>query len=353
MRRNLQGGLPSPALSGSGDGGRFPVSQTFQPLSPTGDKRPRAEPSPIARGPSGRTPSLALQANIHGTRTPARRHRDPASRVPPAGDDLVVGGPSDHGGGLRQDPGVASRGGKVIDARVVDDGNLVTAGGVTSGIDLALWMITRECGASIAISVESVMEYEQRGVVWRSSGPPSHGNVLAELGVAQRQRAGPERAWPLSEVPDIPESSSRPPPPGAAVSTRQREAPPGRARRQPRPGGRPGDSGGVARPGRTAYVHGAGNPNGLTTALRAFGSGLQRRLRDAAGACRAVASGHRGARGLLGQPCSCCGVRFLGRGGLVREERPVGVVAVAGAVGLGRAGDDKSGAVTQGQDDVA
>ncbi|MEW2439929.1 DJ-1/PfpI family protein [Streptomyces caniferus] len=63
---------------------------------------------------------------------------------------------------------LAAQGAKVIDARVVDDGNLVTAGGVTSGIDLALWMITRECGASIAVSVESVMEYEQRGVVWRS-----------------------------------------------------------------------------------------------------------------------------------------------------------------------------------------
>lgn len=57
----------------------------------------------------------------------------------------------------------------MIDARVVDDGNLVTAGGVTSGIDLALWLITRECGPSIAAGVESIMEYERRGVVWRSS----------------------------------------------------------------------------------------------------------------------------------------------------------------------------------------
>lgn len=64
---------------------------------------------------------------------------------------------------------LAAQGGKVIDARVVDDGNLVTAGGVTSGIDLALWMITRECGAAVAAGVESIMEYEQRGVVWRSS----------------------------------------------------------------------------------------------------------------------------------------------------------------------------------------
>ncbi|MFI0790875.1 DJ-1/PfpI family protein [Streptomyces lydicus] len=64
---------------------------------------------------------------------------------------------------------LAAQGGTVVDARVVDDGNLVTAGGVTSGIDLALWMISRECGASLASSVESVMEYEQRGVVWRST----------------------------------------------------------------------------------------------------------------------------------------------------------------------------------------
>ncbi|WP_372405305.1 DJ-1/PfpI family protein [Streptomyces luteireticuli] len=64
---------------------------------------------------------------------------------------------------------LAAQGGKVVDARVVDDGNLVTAGGVTSGIDLALWMITRECGSSIALGVESLMEYEQRGVVRRSS----------------------------------------------------------------------------------------------------------------------------------------------------------------------------------------
>ncbi len=64
---------------------------------------------------------------------------------------------------------LAAQGGTVIDARVVDDGNLVTAGGVTSGIDLALWMVTRECGAAVAAGVESVMEYEQRGVVWRSA----------------------------------------------------------------------------------------------------------------------------------------------------------------------------------------
>ncbi|MFJ8490463.1 DJ-1/PfpI family protein [Streptomyces sp. NPDC094038] len=64
---------------------------------------------------------------------------------------------------------LAAQGGRVIDARVVDDGNLVTAGGVTGGIDLALWLLTHECGASVALGIESIMEYEQRGAVWRSS----------------------------------------------------------------------------------------------------------------------------------------------------------------------------------------
>ncbi len=58
-------------------------------------------------------------------------------------------------------------GGDVVAARVVDDRDVVTAGGVTSGLDLALWMVTRECGSAVAARVEAVMEYEQRGVVWR------------------------------------------------------------------------------------------------------------------------------------------------------------------------------------------
>ncbi|MGK3209242.1 DJ-1/PfpI family protein [Amycolatopsis sp. MEPSY49] len=62
---------------------------------------------------------------------------------------------------------IAARGAQVIDARVVDDGDLVTAGGVTSGLDLALWLVTRELGAAAAVGVESVLEYEQRGAVWR------------------------------------------------------------------------------------------------------------------------------------------------------------------------------------------
>jgi transcriptional regulator GlxA family with amidase domain len=56
----------------------------------------------------------------------------------------------------------------VIDERVVDDGDVVTAGGVTSGIDLALWLLEREFGAGIAAQVAAEMAHERRGTVYTS-----------------------------------------------------------------------------------------------------------------------------------------------------------------------------------------
>jgi transcriptional regulator GlxA family with amidase domain len=50
----------------------------------------------------------------------------------------------------------------VREDRVVDDGDVVTAGGVTSGIDLALHLVEREFGASAASTVADQMEYERR-----------------------------------------------------------------------------------------------------------------------------------------------------------------------------------------------
>ncbi|MET9445238.1 DJ-1/PfpI family protein [Streptomyces sp. NPDC006610] len=57
-------------------------------------------------------------------------------------------------------------GGVLKNARVVDDGDLVTAGGVTSGLDLALWLVRRELGADAAVGLEQMLEYEARGTVW-------------------------------------------------------------------------------------------------------------------------------------------------------------------------------------------
>ena len=57
-----------------------------------------------------------------------------------------------------------------IRARVVDDGDLITSGGVTSGLDLALYLLDREFGPAIARAVEDLFEYERRGTVWHPGG---------------------------------------------------------------------------------------------------------------------------------------------------------------------------------------
>ncbi|MEU6267010.1 DJ-1/PfpI family protein [Saccharopolyspora shandongensis] len=61
---------------------------------------------------------------------------------------------------------LAAQGGRITRGRVVDDGDLVTSGGVTSGIDLALWLVERHFGADEALGVETIMEYERRGTIW-------------------------------------------------------------------------------------------------------------------------------------------------------------------------------------------
>ena len=61
-------------------------------------------------------------------------------------------------------------GAEVVEARVVDAGNVVTAGGVTAGIDLALHLLDREVGTDVAERVATVMEYEPRGDVHDGTG---------------------------------------------------------------------------------------------------------------------------------------------------------------------------------------
>ncbi|MBY0162202.1 DJ-1/PfpI family protein [Cytobacillus firmus] len=58
-----------------------------------------------------------------------------------------------------------------VDARVVeDDPRLVTGGGVTSGLDVSLYLVERELGPQIANAVEQLFEYERRGTVWQAEG---------------------------------------------------------------------------------------------------------------------------------------------------------------------------------------
>jgi transcriptional regulator GlxA family with amidase domain len=62
-------------------------------------------------------------------------------------------------------------GAHAVRARVVDDGDLVSGAGVTSGLDLALYLLERESGPRIAHAVEELFAYERRGTVWRHQGP--------------------------------------------------------------------------------------------------------------------------------------------------------------------------------------
>ena len=54
---------------------------------------------------------------------------------------------------------LSALGATVIDERVVDDGDLVTSGGVTSGIDLALWLVERNIDLALAAWIAQQMEY--------------------------------------------------------------------------------------------------------------------------------------------------------------------------------------------------
>lgn len=56
-------------------------------------------------------------------------------------------------------------GAEIVLARVVDDGDIVTAGGVTSGIDLGLWMVERYWGTELADRIAARVEHERVGEV--------------------------------------------------------------------------------------------------------------------------------------------------------------------------------------------
>jgi transcriptional regulator GlxA family with amidase domain len=60
-------------------------------------------------------------------------------------------------------------GAHVIDARVVDDGDIITSGGVASGLDLGLYLVERFANADMAGKIANAMEYERRGPVWKRS----------------------------------------------------------------------------------------------------------------------------------------------------------------------------------------
>jgi transcriptional regulator GlxA family with amidase domain len=57
----------------------------------------------------------------------------------------------------------------IRDARVVDDGDIVTAGGVTSGLDLALWIVEQEKGREAADDVAAEIVHRRDERIWRAA----------------------------------------------------------------------------------------------------------------------------------------------------------------------------------------
>jgi len=75
---------------------------------------------------------------------------------------------------------LAETGAEVLgEARVVDDGDVMTCGGVTSALDLALWVVQRDHGAGIADEVATEIEYERRGPVWTREGLRQVGSLTS------------------------------------------------------------------------------------------------------------------------------------------------------------------------------
>lgn len=62
-------------------------------------------------------------------------------------------------------------GAHAVRARIVDDGDLISGAGVTSGLDLGLYLLEREVGPRVAHAVEVLFSHERRGTVWRAQGP--------------------------------------------------------------------------------------------------------------------------------------------------------------------------------------
>jgi len=55
-----------------------------------------------------------------------------------------------------------------ITERVVDDAQFVSAGGLTAGIDLGLWLVERQLGTASADQLAASIEYVRQGRVWHA-----------------------------------------------------------------------------------------------------------------------------------------------------------------------------------------
>jgi transcriptional regulator GlxA family with amidase domain len=141
---------------------RGPSERADLVLVPGGGWFDRDTPGAWVEAQRGDLP--ALLARTHERGTPVGSVCTGAMLLATAG--LVAGRPGTTHHEAIDD--LRAAGAEIVDARVVDAGDLITAGGVTSGLDLALWLVEREAGSEIADRVAREVEYERRHAVWRA-----------------------------------------------------------------------------------------------------------------------------------------------------------------------------------------
>lgn len=154
LRIQPDGVLPVPESTEADHGGLPDLV-----VVPGGGWNDGAEPSARTQAERGDLPAAVASLHEHGVTV---------ASVCTGGMILAAAGLTDgrpavtHHGAIED---LRTSGAEIVDARVVDDGDLVTAGGVTAGIDLALHLLEREFGPDVAASVADTMEYERRGEV--------------------------------------------------------------------------------------------------------------------------------------------------------------------------------------------
>ncbi len=158
------GGLPIPAC-GAPDLDRAGILLIPGAAGPTEGDGPATIPAILAREAGGELSRIAAAA--------LSRPGITVATICGGSLILAMAGLLKHRPAVTHHMGMAlleAAGAVPVKARVVDDGNLVTGGGVTSGLDVALHLVERFLGPRISHAVETLFEHERRGTVWSNRG---------------------------------------------------------------------------------------------------------------------------------------------------------------------------------------